>query len=168
MTDDYGKSWKNITGNLPEKYSVYVIKEDYIDENLLFVGTEESVYFSIDKGNSWEKLGKNLPTVAVHDLVIHQREGDLIAGTHGRSIWILDDISPLRSLNKDNANLLKSRTSTKWIKINTGRKQPYFEFRGENPPYGSIINFYSNKNYNGELKISNMGFGTRFNIIFSW
>ena len=156
MTDDYGKSWKNITGNLPEKYSVYVIKEDYIDENLLFVGTEESVYFSIDKGNSWEKLGKNLPTVAVHDLVIHQREGDLIAGTHGRSIWILDNISPLRSLNKDNTNLLKTRTSTKWIKINTGRKQPYFEFRGENPPYGSIINFYSNKNYNGKLKVTNM------------
>ena len=65
VTNDYGKSWKNITRKLPEKYSVYVIKEDYIDENLLFVGTEESVYFSKDKGNSWEKLGKNLPTVAI-------------------------------------------------------------------------------------------------------
>ena len=154
VTNDYGKSWKNITGNLPEKYSVYVIKEDYIDENLLFVGTEESVYFSKDKGNSWEKLGKNLPTVAIHDLVIHPREGDIIAGTHGKSIWILDDISPLRFLNENKSNLLPTRISTKWIKINTGRKQPYFEFRGENPPYGAIINFYSNSKINGELLIS--------------
>ena len=154
VTNDYGKSWENITGNLPEKYSVYVIKEDYIDENLLFVGTEESVYFSKDKGNSWEKLGKNLPTVAIHDLVIHPREGDIIAGTHGKSIWILDDISPLRFLNENKSNLLPTRISTKWIKINTGRKQPYFEFRGENPPYGAIINFYSNSKINGELLIS--------------
>ena len=154
VTNDYGKSWENITGNLPEKYSVYVIKEDYIDENLLFVGTEESVYFSKDKGNSWEKLGENLPTVAIHDLVIHPREGDIIAGTHGKSIWILDDISPLRFLNENKSNLLPTRISTKWIKINTGRKQPYFEFRGENPPYGAIINFYSNSKINGELLIS--------------
>ena len=154
VTNDYGESWENITGNLPEKYSVYVIKEDYIDENLLFVGTEESVYFSKDKGNSWEKLGENLPTVAIHDLVIHPREGDIIAGTHGKSIWILDDISPLRFLNENKSNLLPTRISTKWIKINTGRKQPYFEFRGENPPYGAIINFYSNSKINGELLIS--------------
>lgn len=157
VTEDYGETWANITGNLPINYSVYVVKEDPIDPNLLFVGTEESVYFSYNRGLKWEKLGSKLPTVAVHDLVIHPRDGDLIAGTHGRSIWILDDISPLRNLNTDNKNkLLNTRKSTKWIQINTGRKQPYFEFRGKNPPYGAIINFFSNSKKKGEISISNM------------
>ena len=133
MTDDYGKSWTNISANLPLDYSVYVIKEDYIDENLLFVGTEKSVYFTINRGKNWDKLGTKLPSVAIHDLVIHPRDGDLIAGTHGRSIWILDDISPLRKLDKKSNNLTPIRIATKWIKINTGRKQPFFEFRGEKP-----------------------------------
>ena len=155
MTDDYGKSWKNITSNLPYDYSVYVVKEDFVDENLLFVGTEKSVYFTINKGKIWEKLGSNLPSVAVHDLVIHPRDGDLVAGTHGKSIWILDDISPLRNLNLNTNNVIPSRESTKWIKINTGRKQPYFEFRGENPPYGAIINFYSKSEIKGKITIKN-------------
>ena len=155
MTDDYGKSWKNITSDLPKNYSVYVIKEDYIDENLLFVGTEKSVYFTINQGKIWEKLGSNLPSVAIHDLVIHPRDGDLIAGTHGKSIWILDDISPLRNLNFNSNKIIPSRESTKWIKINTGRKQPYFEFRGENPPYGAIINFYSKTEIKGKITITN-------------
>ena len=155
MTEDYGESWKNITSNLPIDYSVYVLKEDYVDENLLFVGTEKSVYFTINQGKSWEKLGSNLPSVAVHDLVIHPREGDLIAGTHGKSIWILDDISALRNLNFKSNSILPIKKSTKWITINTGRKQPYFEFRGENPPYGALINFFGKKNEKGILIISN-------------
>ena len=154
ITEDYGKTWSNISSNLPQDYSVYVIKEDYVDENLLFVGTEKSVYFSNDRGTTWEKLGSNLPTVAIHDLVIHPRDGDLVAGTHGRSIWILDDISPLRFLNQKEDNLLPTRISTKWVKINTGRKQPFFEFRGENPPYGTLINYFSTSNTEGELIIS--------------
>ena len=155
MTNDYGKSWKNITSNLPKDYSVYVVKEDFIDENLLFVGTEKSVYFTINQGETWEKLGSNLPSVAIHDLVIHPRDGDLVAGTHGKSIWILDDISPLRNLNVNSNKIIPSRISTKWIKINTGRKQPYFEFRGENPPYGAIINFFSKSEIKGKISISN-------------
>ena len=157
VTENYGETWKNITSNLPKDYSVYVIKEDPINPNLLFVGTEKSVYFSYDRGLSWGKLGSQLPTVAIHDLVIHPRDGDLIVGTHGRSIWILDDISPLRNLTADNKNkLFDTRKSTQWIRINTGRKQPYFEFRGKNPPYGAIINFFSNSNKKGEISISNL------------
>jgi photosystem II stability/assembly factor-like uncharacterized protein len=157
VTEDYGETWKNITSNLPKDYSVYVIKEDPINPNLLFVGTEKSVYFSYDRGLSWAKLGSKLPTVAIHDLVIHPRDGDLIAGTHGRSIWILDDISALRNLNANNKNkLFDTRESTQWIRINTGRKQPYFEFRGDNPPYGAIINFFSNSNKKGKISISNL------------
>jgi photosystem II stability/assembly factor-like uncharacterized protein len=159
VTEDYGETWNNITSNLPIDYSVYVIKEDLINPNLLFIGTEESVYFSYNKGFSWEKLGSKLPTVAIHDLVIHPRDGDLIAGTHGRSIWILDDISPLRNLNNAleyGPGLFNIRKATKWIQINTGRKQPYFEFRGENPPYGAIIDFFSNSNKKCKISISDI------------
>ena len=156
-TDDFGKSWKNITANLPEKYSTYVIKEDYENSNLLFVGTEATVHTTLDGGKSWMTLNKNLPTVAVHDLVIHPREGDLIIGTHGRSIWILDDISPLRQLTKKITNkeihLFSNKTATKWRKINTGRKQPFFEFRGENPPSGGLIHYYSNSVLDDSAKI---------------
>ena len=164
MTDNYGKSWTSIGSNLPIDYSVYVIKEDPIDENLLFVGTEKSVYFTINRGKTWEKLGSKLPSVAIHDLVIHSRDGDLIAGTHGKSIWILDDISSLRNLIEDENQLLPTRKSTKWIRINTGRKQPFFEFRGDNPPYGAIINFYSKSNTKGNLEISNLSKTNSYSI----
>ncbi|MEN8247882.1 MAG: hypothetical protein ABFS32_03050 [Bacteroidota bacterium] len=143
---DFGKTWKNITGDLPEKYSVYVIREDYVNPNLLFAGTEEGVYTSLQGGNTWQKMGNNLPTVAVHDLIIHPRDGDLIAGTHGRSLWIMDDISALRQISDEITNkpihIFKNRQATRWFTINTGRKQPAFEFRGENPANGATIDFY--------------------------
>lgn len=147
-TTDFGITWENITGNLPEKYSVYVIKEDYINKDLLFIGTEDGAYVSTSGGKEWTKLDEGMPTVAVHDLVIHPRDGDLVAGTHGRSLYILDDISALRQIAEVKANdeihLFKNRTATKWLQKNTGRKQPAFEFRGRNPVNGAIIDFYVN------------------------
>jgi photosystem II stability/assembly factor-like uncharacterized protein len=145
-TSDYGKTWVNITSNLPDNYSTYVVKEDYVNPNLLFVGTESAVHYSINGGNSWGRLMKDMPSVAIHDLVIHPRDGDLIAGTHGRSIWICDDISALRqisnaTISKD-FHVFESRVGTKWQSLNVGRTQPQFEFRGENPPRGSLIHFY--------------------------
>ena len=145
-TTDFGESWTDISGNLPDDYSVYVIHEDFENPNLLFVGTETAVHVTIDGGQNWERLMNNMPTVAIHDLVIHPRDADLVAGTHGRSIWILDDITPLRQMTPEVAekdiHLFQNRTATKWNYINTGRKQPYFEFRGENPTPGAKINFY--------------------------
>lgn len=146
VTEDYGSTWKNITGNLPEDFSTYVIREDPVKPDLLFVGTEEAVHFSYKRGTEWIPLMANLPTVAIHDLVIHPREGDLVAGTHGRSIWIMDDISPLRQLNDSllgqPLHFFTSKRATQWRRINTGRKQPYFEFRGRNPAYGAAIQFW--------------------------
>lgn len=145
-TSDYGKTWQNIAGNLPDKYSVYVVREDNINPRLLFIGSEEGVFTTIDGGNSWHKMGTNLPTVAVRDLIIHPRDGDLIAGTHGRSLWIMDDISALRQMSdevsRQNIYLFTNKVATNWITINTGRKQPAFEFRGENPYNGAVIDFY--------------------------
>ena len=147
-TDDFGQSWENISANLPEKYSVYVIKEDLVSNNLLFVGTEEGAYTSYTGGTTWHKLDAGMPTVAIHDLVVHPRDGDLIAGTHGRSLYILDDLSALRQMAEAKPgtpiHLFSNRQATKWFMINEGRKQPAFEFRGENPVNGALIDFYIN------------------------
>lgn len=146
-TSDLGKTWQNITGNLSEKYSAYVIREDYKNPDLLFVGTEETVNVSLNAGTTWTNIRSNLPTVAIHDLIIHPREGDLIAGTHGRSLWIMDDISALRQYSSDikakDLHIFKPKRATRWRSIFTGRKQPAFIFKGANPPKGAIIDFYS-------------------------
>jgi hypothetical protein len=117
-TSDYGRTWTNISSNLPRGEPVYVIKEDIKNPNLLFVGTEAAAHASTDGGATWQRLMAGMPTVPVHDLVIHPRESDLIAATHGRSIWILDDISPLQQLTPQvlasDAHLFNPKTATIW------------------------------------------------------
>ena len=138
-TIDYGQTWTNISNNIPDGHSVYVIKEDLKNPNLLFVGTEFAVFYSINGGRSWIKLNNNLPTVAIHDLVIHPRDGDLIAGTHGRGIWILDDITPLQQATDEvlaaEARLFESRHAIRWLSIERGsaRYRGHFFFQGQNP-----------------------------------
>jgi photosystem II stability/assembly factor-like uncharacterized protein len=147
-TTDFGTTWSNITSNLPDGGPVYVIREDLKHKNLLFIGTEFAVFFSRDGGQNWTNLSLNMPTVAFHDLMIHPRDNDLIAGTHGRGIWILDDISPLRQVTDKilsaEAHLFESeRPGTHWLSLRRGgygRGNLYFA--GENPPFGAKINFY--------------------------
>jgi photosystem II stability/assembly factor-like uncharacterized protein len=145
-TTDFGVSWTEISGNLPGGQSVYVIREDHVNENLLFVGTEFACFATIDGGRNWHRFMNKMPTVAFHDLVIHPRDYDLVAGTHGRSIWIIDDITPLQQitpeiLSKD-VHLFENRTATRWQSISLGRQQTFFKFRGENPQSGAFIHFY--------------------------
>ncbi|MCA8955155.1 MAG: hypothetical protein KDC87_03720 [Planctomycetes bacterium] len=145
VTEDYGKSWQLVGGGLPENGSVYVVREDPINRDLWFVGTEFGAFASLDRGHSFTRLAQGLPTVAVHDLVIHPRDGDLVAGTHGRSIWILDDITALQQLaprlRQAPLHLFRSRTATLWRRVPLGRKQPNSLFHGENPPSGALIHF---------------------------
>jgi photosystem II stability/assembly factor-like uncharacterized protein len=89
MSSDYGKTWKSIAGNLPSE-SINVVIEDPRDPDILYVGTDLGVYVTENKGKVWQILSNGLPTAAVHDLVIQNRELDLVAGTHGRSIYVLD------------------------------------------------------------------------------
>ena len=161
-TTDYGKTWDNITSNIPDDEPVYVIKEDLKNPNLLFVGTEFSVFYSITGGRSWTKLNNNMPTVAVHDLVIHPRDGDLIAGTHGRGIWIMDDITPLQQATlevlRSDAYLFESRPATKWLNISRGGSRGHLYYRGENPTSNAVINYYIGSDPTGsvEFKISDI------------
>jgi len=97
-SDNLGNSWRDISANLPAE-AINVVREDPLHENILYVGTDRSVYVSLDTGASWQALNAGLPNVPVHDLVIHPRERELVAGTHGRSIWIAD-ILPVQALTE--------------------------------------------------------------------
>ncbi len=148
-TRDYGVSWEDISGNIPRANpgnSVYTIVEDFVNPDLLFVGTEFGVFVTIDGGDTWTRFMEGLPPVAVHDLVIHPRDRDLVAGTHGRSIWIADDISPLQLLSErvlaSDLHVFENPIATKWLNQSKGRIQNHFKFRGQNPDRGAAINFY--------------------------
>jgi photosystem II stability/assembly factor-like uncharacterized protein len=156
-TTNYGRSWENITANLPDDQPVYVIKEDLKNPNLLFVGTEFAVFYSIDDGGSWTRLNLNMPTVAFHDLVIHPRDNDLVAGTHGRGIWILDDITPLQQATPEvlssSAYLFDSRPATQWLNIRTGGGGGSLIYSGENPRRDAAINYYVGTGTSGDVTI---------------
>jgi photosystem II stability/assembly factor-like uncharacterized protein len=147
-TTDFGKTWTPISAGIPDGQPVYVIREDPKNKDLLFLGTEFGVFFSRNAGQSWAGLSLNMPTVAVHDLFIHPRENDLIAATHGRGIWIMDDITGLRQVTEkvaaqDCALLEPGRPGVKWLSIQRGgygRGDMYF--KGENPPYGAMIHVF--------------------------
>ena len=101
-SNNKGASWTKISNNLPERGSVYSIEEDHVDKNLIFCGTEFGVFFSPNGGKEWKQLKAGVPTVAIRDLAIQRRDNDLVLGTFGRGFFVLDDYSPLRSLDVDN------------------------------------------------------------------
>jgi len=137
VTEDYGKKWKRITKGFDKDESVRVVREDHKNPNLLFAGTETGVWVSINRGKSWQRLKLNMPTVSIYDLKIHERENDLIVGTHGRSLWILDDISPLQQLadidQKSKVHLFDQKENTLWNNISRGGQRGHFWWAGDNP-----------------------------------
>jgi hypothetical protein len=145
MTDDYGETWRNITANLPEG-SVYVIREDFVNPDLLFVGTEFAAHYSLDRGATWSRFMTGLPTVPVHDLLIHPRDADLIAGTHGRGAWIADNITPLQQLTASvmakEVQLLDIRPETQWLTTYEFSWTTDKRFYKNNPPTGSTLAYW--------------------------
>jgi hypothetical protein len=149
-TTDYGQTWKAITNGFRKDLgSVRAFREHHRNPNLLFAGTETGAYVSFDRGANWLPLKLNLPTVPVSDIAIHPRENDLILGTHGRSIWILDDITPFEQLNSQvlssDLYLFDIRPAIAWRIYDNRRDHGgpgHKFFVGENPPYGSLINYY--------------------------
>ncbi len=136
-TKDSGQTWENITNNLPEGHPAHVVREDPRNRNLLFVGTEFGVFASVNGGKTWTKAMNGMPTVAVHDLLIHPRAGDLIAGTHGRGVYILDDITPLQQFTEEvselDIHLFANPAATRWEGISRGATRGHKLFVGRNP-----------------------------------
>ena len=147
-TTDGGRTWTNIAGNLPEKNYIWVVREDPKNPQLLYVGTELGLYVSYTGGNQWMRLHlKNLPTVAVRDLLIHPRENDLVLGTHGRSIWVVDDATPIQQMKAEvlaqPAFLFDMRTATRYDGIPQSRYGYGNKgFNASNPPYGAYVTYY--------------------------
>jgi hypothetical protein len=144
-THDGGKTWQRITNGLPDDEPADTIREDDVRKGLLFAGTEKSVWFSTDDGDHWQPLQLNLPHTSMRDLWIH--DNDLIVATHGRSFWILDDITPLREISSDvtssTAYLLAPEPAWRVQRdTNTDTPLPPDEPAGENPPDGAIIDYY--------------------------
>jgi hypothetical protein len=146
-TTDYGRHWINITDNLPERGYVHVVREDPRNPELVYVGTELGIFASWTGGGDWVSLRLKLPPVAVRDIMIHPRDNDLIIGTHGLSVWILDDLAPLQQLGAAMAtegHFFEPRVATRY--------QPWaarfrFDigdgvFVGENPAYGAMLSYY--------------------------
>ncbi len=146
-TTDGGKNFTNITGNLPANAYVHVVTEDPKNPNLLYAGTELGLYASYNDGANWIELNmKNLPRVAVRDILVHPRDNDIILATHGRSLWIFDDAAPIQRLND---NILSSenylfdvrpayRFTSRFTRYGIGDEP----FQGENPPKGALVTYY--------------------------
>ena len=150
-TDNRGRSWSLISGNLPEWGSAHTIAEDHVDPNLLFVGTEFGLFFTQDGGGTWHQLKGNFPTISVRDLEIQRRETDLVVGTFGRGIYILDDYSPLRTSVADvegrEAQLFPVKDP--WLYVEgdlwDGREKGSMGaefFSAPNPPFGAVFTYH--------------------------
>ncbi len=154
-TSDAGKTWKRITNGLPNNEPINVVREDPKRKGLLYAGSENAVYVSFDDGENWQSLRLNMPATSIRDLVV--KDDDLVIGTHGRSFWILDDITPIRQLSANLASqkaiLYKPQTAyrIRWNQ-NTDTPIPQEEPGGQNPPDGAIINYYLAENA-GEVKL---------------
>jgi hypothetical protein len=146
-TTDYGQTWRPISKGIPRNNGVVnVIREHFRNPNLLLVGTEFGAHITFDRGENWHKLSGNLPTAPVDDIAIHPRENDLILATHGRSIWLLDDMTPLEQMTQAALStdllLFDIRPATAWRMTLHKRWIGDRIFVAKNPPYGAIISYY--------------------------
>jgi photosystem II stability/assembly factor-like uncharacterized protein len=148
---DRGRSWSSIAGDLPVRGSVYALAEDPADPSLLFAGTEFGVFFTPDGGERWVQLKGGIPTICVRDLVIQEREGDLVVGTFGRGFYVLDDLSPLRGLSAQTLEREATLFPVKkaWMYIPStplGLRTTTFLgdgfFAAENPPFGAVFTYH--------------------------
>jgi hypothetical protein len=157
-TTDMGKHWAAMTNGLPQDEYVFDLREDPNDPNLLFVGTQSTVYGSFDAGAHWQPLTLNLPVAQVRDIAINARQGQVVAATHGRSFWVLDNLSFLEQLTKNpkvesTAGYLFGPQSA-WLTHDYGtpdadsRRPPD---AGYNPPFGATVFFHLPDNYDGKI-----------------
>ena len=143
---DKGKTWNSISNNLPHNGTVHTIQQDYENPDLLFAGTEFGFYFSLNGGKNWVELKSGMPTTAVRDIVLQKRESDLVLATFGRGFYILDDYSPLRTLQKDttgrNGVILPVRDAKMFVETSGFDNQGSTYFKAANPPYGATITYF--------------------------
>jgi hypothetical protein len=156
-TTDLGKHWTAITSGLPQDEFVFDIRQDPDESNLLFLGTRSTMYFSLDAGAHWQPLTLNLPVAQVRDIAINTRQGQIVAATHGRSFWVLDNLTLLEQLSKtptvqSNGSFLFAPQQA-WLTHDYGLPEPDMRRppdAGYNPPFGATVFFHIPQNYDGK------------------
>lgn len=150
-TTDAGRTWTSLSSNLPKNGPVWAVAEDHVNPNLLFTGTEFGLWFSIDGGQKWIQLKGGMPTIQVRDLTIQKRENDLVVGTFGRGIYILDDYTPLRSIRaetlRQEAAVFPIKDALMYIQSQPlGGRGKGFQgeryYTADNPPFGATVTWY--------------------------
>ena len=159
-TTDYGKTWTSIVAaDSGVRGYAHVIKEDPVAQNILYLGTELGLWISLDSGKHWAQYkGHEFPCVAVRDIVVHPRESDLVIATHGRGIWIVDDVTPLRKLTPDlmgqEAVFLTAKPAQQRLEANGGWADGSAVYTGPNPPDAAVITYYQKKRHIfGKMKL---------------
>lgn len=156
MTTDYGKTWTKISSGLPADW-VYVVRQDPHNPNVLYAGMEHGIFASLDKGKSWVKINANMPPVSVRDLRVQKRDRDLIAATHGRGIWILDDMRWLEDSDATVAgkelHVFTPRTATLWSMYDQLEDLGERTYRAKNPDYGATFTFFLKNNLQEKSRV---------------
>ncbi len=154
-TTDYGKTWKKIVNGIPDGHFTRVVRADPNRKGLLYAGTEFGIYVSFDDGENWQTLQLNLPITPIYDVAVHPREKDLVVATHGRSFWILDDLTPLYQLSdevaKSDIYLFKPRDAYR-MRGGGDFRRPGVPI-GQNPPNGVIVYYYFKEKPKDEVKL---------------
>ncbi|HEY8134390.1 MAG TPA: sialidase, partial [Thermoanaerobaculia bacterium] len=163
-TSDFGKTWTPLVGSdAPVRGYAHVLREDPVNSNLLYLGTEFGLWISVDGGKQWAQYkGGDMPSVAVRDLTVHPRDNDLVIATHGRGIWIVDDITPLRSLTPDNlakeAVFLQFKPAVERVPAQAGWVTGDAQYTGPNAPGDAVITYYQKKRHIfGDLTVEIFG-----------
>jgi photosystem II stability/assembly factor-like uncharacterized protein len=158
VTRDLGRSWTSIAGDLPPGGPVKVVREDRVNPSLLFAGTEFGIFTSLDAGRHWTRMDRGLPTVAVDDIAIHPRERDLVIGTHGRSLWVMDDIGALQQWSpevaRDTVTLFAPRAVTAYQIRGLGAIFGQRTWAAKNPPFGASFDYHLAREVEGGVSLT--------------
>lgn len=169
VAGDYGKTWRRITNGLPYGAYVHVVREDPKNPEVLYAGTELGLFVSWDRGKTWRPLRmKNLPLVAVHDILVHPVANDLILGTHGRGIWVFDDATPIQNIkNAIGKDFYIFQPEPAYIYSRMDSRYPIGDkqFVGPNPPYGALIYYYLRKKPERGIKASLMVYASNGKLV---
>jgi photosystem II stability/assembly factor-like uncharacterized protein len=152
-TTDYGATWQDISGNLPSDVYAHVVRQDLRNPNLLYAGLENGLYVSWDCGQNWYLFGLGLPSAAVYDIALNAKDNDLIVGTHGRSIWVLDDLTPFQQftpqIGQETAHFFPPELALRFQPYSPVEELGDGAFYGQNPPYGAVLSYFVGPNVKG-------------------
>lgn len=152
---DRGKSWKSITGNMPEKLLIWRTVQDHVKANLLFAATEFGIYVTLDGGEKWFQLKNGVPTISFRDITIQRRENDLVAASFGRGFFVLDDISPLREMTDEKLQqkgaLFSTRKALWYRPRSVVSSQGSSDYSADNPPFGAVFTYHLSESFESKM-----------------